>query len=70
MSSKFSVLECGTAGDKDCIDCIGSSNGDFRTLTVDNGHLVEVTSVKLVVIYSVCFVKLPWTHMAFNNTCE
>ena len=39
--------------------CIGSSNRDFRTLTVDNGHLVEATSVKLVVVYSVCFGKSP-----------
>ena len=49
---------------------IGSSNRDFRTLTVDNGHLVEATSVKLVVIYSVCFAKSPWMDIAFHNTCE
>ena len=49
---------------------IGSSNRDFRTLTVDSGHIVEAISVKLVVIYSVCFAKSTWMDIAFNNTCE
>ena len=37
----------------------GSSNKDFQTWTVDSSHVVEVTSVKLAVIYSVCFAKSP-----------
>ena len=30
-------------------------------LKADNGHLVEATSMRLVVIYSGCFAKPVWT---------
>lgn len=38
----------------------GYSNRDFQPLTVDSRHLVEAISVKLAVIYSVCFALSPW----------
>ena len=38
----------------------GSSKRNFRSLTVDSGHLVETNSVKVAIVYSVCFAKSPW----------
>ena len=43
----------------------GSSIGDFWIYIVDNGHPIEAISVKLIVVYSVCFTP---SMDVFNST--
>lgn len=48
----------------------GSSNKDFRTLTVDNSSFTEALSVKLAYLNLDCFAKSPWKDKTFNNMCK